>query len=121
VNLKRAQQIALGSGASTSAYLDDKQLSTTKLAIYHRQRRLLSDEIADKVTASNKASRNRAKSKKMAAKFGASNLTRVSRVLTSRVKHHLSRGRDVADIAIREMVLVSEVQRAIEEINRGAK
>jgi hypothetical protein len=123
VNLRRAQQIAIGSGDSdsASAYLADRQLSTTKEAIYHRQRRLLSDAEMDKVSASNKASRNKAKLKKSAWKFNSSNFSRYSKALKFRVRHHLSRGRDASDIAIREMVLVSEVQRVIEEINRGAK
>jgi len=123
VNLKRARQIAIGSGDSDSAtaYLADRKLSTTKEAIYHRHRRLLSDAEMDKVSASNKASRNKAKLKKAAVKFSSSNYSRYSKALKFRVKHHLSRGRDASDIAIREMVLVSEVQRVIEEINTGAK
>ena len=109
---------ALKSGPSTSAYLSDKKRSTSKTAVYMRQRRLLSDELEDKANAATKKSQRKAKAKKLVSKFKASNTCRNQNALTARVKHHLSKGRDVSDIAIREMVMVSDVQRIIEAINK---
>lgn len=110
----------LRSGPSTSAYLSDKKRSTSKLAVYQRQRRLLSDDAEDKANASTKKHRRNAKAKKLAEKFKASTLCRFTKALTARVRRHLSKGRDVSDIAIREMVMVSDVQRIIEEISKEA-
>lgn len=112
---------ALRSGPSTSNYLNNKKRSTNKRAVKDRQRRLLSDEEQDKANAYTKKSRRKAKAKELVAKFEASSIHRVPVGLASRVRHHLSKGRDASDIAIREMVMVSDVQRIIEAINKEGK
>ena len=110
----------LGSKPSTSRYLSAK-LSDSESAVYQRQRRLLSDEAAEKANAASKKHKRKAKGEKVAARFKALSGNRNLDALKMRVRHHLSKGRDASDIAIREMVMVSDVQRIIEAINKEGK
>jgi len=108
----------LGTGASTSGYLKDRPLSQIKSVAAQRDKRLLSDEVAEKHNSATNASRRRRKAKELAEKFSSSNISRVQRRIVDRVRHHISRGRDVSDIAIREMVMVSDVQRIVDAIKQ---
>lgn len=107
----------LRTGASKSGYLSDKPLSQDKYVAAQREKRLLSDETAEKHNASSNATKRRKKEKELTSKFSASSVRVKSRIVQS-VRHHLSRGRDVTDIAIREMVMVSDVQRIVDAIKQ---
>ena len=91
----------------------------TPQAIYQRTMRLTDD----KVDASRKVQSARYRNKKKAEKIikkanGESafyNTTR-NKYLTTRIAHHLSRGRSIADIVIRENAPVSLVQKLVNEM-----
>lgn len=90
-----------------------KQRSTSHSAIYQRTRRLVDDAYDQKQAASAK----RAYGKLMTKKITERNTLRMSlrmKGLLKHVRHHLGRGRDASDIAIRENIPVSKVMQLIE-------
>lgn len=87
-------------------------LLTSPKAVARRVRLLTDDAHADRVNESRRRSGQRKKGLLLT-------LTRTNRISLERLKFHLSRGRDVGDIAIRENVTVSAVRQAISEI-KGA-
>ena len=103
-----------------------KTYSTTPKAIASRTARLLSDDLAAKQDAKRKAIygakrtetlRHRANEREqtIALRHTTRGVAFAKRFL-AKVQHHLSRGRDVGDIAVRENVTVSRVEKAIAEI-----
>ena len=92
--------------------------SMSKAAVYQRERRLtMTDAQKARLDATKKAVVNRAKAKKCIARASvAYAIHRKNAYLQTRVRNHLSKGRDVADIAIREFILVSKVEEIIAQI-----
>jgi hypothetical protein len=88
--------------------------SQTPNAIRIRQKREVDDEFADKMNESKKRFVKKAKTKKVKAKAAAMLGSIKAPHRISRIKHHLSKGRDVADIAVREGWMVSDVLKMIE-------
>jgi hypothetical protein len=94
--------------------------STNPDAVRARLRRLHDPAWRDRVNAQHMA-RYRAKRHRalLAAASDRADMTRLriaqepSKALLRRVEHHLSRGRDAGDIAVRENVLLSLAQRAV--------
>ena len=86
-----------------------REYSTKPAAIKARSRYLNDDSYAEAEIARKR--RNDA-----AKKVRVLSATRINRISLDRLRFHLSKGRDVGDIAIRENVTVSAVQQAIAEI-----
>lgn len=87
-------------------------LLTDPKSAARRSRTLTDDAYADRVNEQKRKSEQRKRGRLLT-------LTRPNRISLERLKFHLSKGRDVGDIAIRENVTVSAVQQAIAEI-KGA-
>lgn len=105
-------------GPRTARELDSSSLSMTERAVYQRERRLkMSSDQREKERAANR----KHKAKKMAhiafvkAKEKYQIETSKGR-FEKQVRHHLSKGRSVADIAVREGWFVSDVQAAVDRI-----
>ena len=82
--------------------------SQTYNARYMRTRRLVDDEYAKRINESTRKSKAKRKLKQV--KDDSMNRARLMRdAFAKRVQFHLSRGRDVGDIAVRENVPVSKV------------
>lgn len=94
-----------------------EKVSANKMSSYHRVWRLMSDRAADKHVEDNRKYR----AKKKAERFLSQGSRKSHKLLGGnaivRIKHHLSRGRDAGDIAIREGWLVSDVLNLIEKAN----
>ena len=88
--------------------------SQTPNAVRIRQKREVDDEFADKMNESKKRSVKKAKAKKVKAKANGLIWALKAPYRIDRIKHHLSKGRDAADIAVRESWLVSDVLKLIE-------
>lgn len=95
-------------------------------AIANRMKRLHDPEFAEKESAACQRSRRKRigekKKAKLESRFDAlTNHTRgAGKALYLRIVHHLTKGRDATDIAIREGILVSRVVSIIASI-QGAK
>lgn len=88
--------------------------STKRGHVKRRLAKLHSEALCEKAAASHRKHLNKKKQEKVLAKIGWRTRSKNAQVgLESRVRFHLSRGRDAADIAIRENVLVSTVQAII--------
>ena len=110
-------------GPTLANELRPRRLSNSKHAVYVRERRLaMTDEQRANETLIKKKSLNKKKAEKCAEKASGRYLVnRKNSHLESRVRHHLSKGRSVADIAVREFILVSKVQAVVDQIAGGAK
>jgi len=90
--------------------------SQTPAALYQRNKRLTDEAYNEIVNSSNKRYRNRQAAKKvLRTANGESAFSNASRnkYLTTRIAHHLSKGRSIADIVIRENAPVSLVKQLI--------
>ena len=107
-----------------------KPYSTHPAAVYARHARLLSDDLAERLDAKNRAAygakradtlRMRAKDRErlMTVQNTARGVAFAKRFL-DKVQHHLSRGRDAGDIAVRENVRAARVLEAIETLKAQA-
>jgi len=105
-------------GPSVAYELRNAKLSNSKRAVYLRERNLtMTDEQRERERQIQKKSKAKAKANKCIAKAsGRYFVTRKNSYLEGRIRHHLSKGRDVADIAIREFILVSKVEGIIAQI-----
>lgn len=92
--------------------------SQSPQARYIRNRRLVDDEFDQRCLDENLKSYRRRQLKKLVTN-NTMHATWISKTLLDRVKHHLARGRDAGDIAVRERVPVSKVVQAIEQIGGG--
>ena len=96
-----------------------QNLTTGKAAVYNRLRKLHSDQAADKAAEASKRAARRKKDIKLKSKASELNsmLQRGGGVpIMNRIKFHLSKGRDVGDIAVRERLRVSDVQAMIDHL-----
>ncbi len=107
-----------------------KTYSTHPAAVYARTTRLQRDDVAERLDAKNRAAygakrtetlRRRAKDRErlMTVQNTARGVAFAKRFL-AKVQHHLSKGRDASDIAVRENVRVTRVLEAIETIKQEA-
>lgn len=90
--------------------------SQTPAALYQRTKRLTDEDYNEIVKSSNKRYRNKQAAKKiLRTANGESAFSNASRnkYLTTRIAHHLSRGRSIADIVVRENAPVSLVQQLV--------
>lgn len=88
--------------------------SQTPNAIRLRLKREVDDEFASKMDASNKRCKNRKKARKVASNSKWMVNSHRMETQIARIRHHLSKGRDAADIAVREGWMVSDVVKLIE-------
>lgn len=99
--------------------------SQTPSAIKARLRRLHDPAWAEREAAQNRKARNSRKAQRMAKVAAANAAMRPSRPWTptkamqDRVRNHLDRGRDVADIAVREGIMLSVAQRIVQHVRGG--
>jgi hypothetical protein len=109
-------------GPKTSRELQTKHPSMSKAAIYQRQYRLTMDDAKKAMLdKSKKASVNKAKIAKCVMQASwKGRLSNNEKYLQKLIRHHLSKGRSVADIAIRENMMVSKVQAVVDRIDGGA-
>ena len=97
--------------------------SQSKSAVYFRTRRLVDDEFSERTKAQRLRRDGLKKSAAIkrdahSAVFGRSKRAfEFSESFLSRIRFHLSKGRDAGDIAIRERMLVSDVVRAISHVH----
>ena len=97
--------------------------STNQKAIRARIKRLTDDAWADKVNALRirqhraKRARDLTAAAKRRATPWPTRRPEPNGALVARVKHHLAKGRDVGDIAIRELVMVSVVQGIVDGLS----
>lgn len=108
------------SGPTKSKHISEKPLSQRPLTKYQRDRLLADDALRDR---QNKLQRKyRAKKKESEVSSKATLRVRKSSPKTKEksVRHHLARGRDIGDIAVREGWLVSDVQAVIDRMNAEA-
>lgn len=105
-------------GPKTARELQTDCPSMSKAAVYQRERRLImTDAQKARLDATKRARVNKEKAAKCVARASvAYAIHRKNAYLQTRVRHHLSKGRDVADIAIREFILVSKVEEIIAQI-----
>lgn len=92
--------------------------SQSPQARYLRQRRLVDDEFDQRCLEENLKSYRRRRLKELATN-NTMRATWMRNGFVDRVRHHLSNGRDVGDIAVREGVPVSRVAAAVEQIGGG--
>lgn len=90
------------------------ELSMEPKAIKQRTRVLLDDQYDERQAASKRASTGRKRLKEMSSGITVCNK---NPYWASRVRHHLSKGRDAADIVVRENIPASIVTKLIEEIH----
>jgi DNA-binding NarL/FixJ family response regulator len=102
-------------GPRVSRAFQKETLSQSQHAIAQRSRYLSSDEEAEKMSATWKRSRNKAKAKIVIEKATARKGNRKYGI-DVKVRHHIAKGRTVTDIAIREGLMVSAVQEAYDRI-----
>ena len=106
---------------SQDTLLRDKTLSTNPRAIYSRVRMLTNDAASDAKAARDKKRRNKKKqlelinSNKIHTKIAAR-----PKVVEARVRFHLSRGRDAADIVTREGIKASIILAIVAKIKAEA-
>lgn len=87
-----------------------RTLSTTRAAVYARERRMRDPEFAERDRRLANARHRRNVVRKLLTNAKA----RVGGRMADRVRFHLSRGRDAGDIAVREGIPVSVAQKFIE-------
>jgi hypothetical protein len=106
-------------GPSVAHELRQKAFSQSDRALYLRERRLkMTDEQLNHERELSKASKAKAKARAVVEKSNnRANNRNAFGSLEKTIRHHLSRGRSVADIAIREFMLVSRVQSIVDQIN----
>ena len=96
--------------------------SQTPAAIKARLRRLHDPAWAEHEAAQNRKARNSRKAQRMAKVAAANAAMRPSRpwtptkVMQDRVRHHLAKGRDAADIAMREGIMLSVARRIVDHV-----
>lgn len=93
-----------------STPISTRRLSSTKGAVYMRTKYLTDDQYADRVLAADIARKRRARGAEVIGSLvQASRIRNIRGSLSRRIAFHVSKGRDAADIAIRESVPVSVV------------
>lgn len=93
--------------------------SQTPASIYQRTKRLTDEAYNEIVKSSNKRYRNKQAAKKAIRKANggsAYSCSNRNKYLTARIAHHLSRGRSIADIVVRENAPVSLVQKLVKDM-----
>lgn len=91
-----------------------KRMSSDPESVARRTKYLVDDDYATKhIAAIRKCKRAKLGAEKLAKASGKASF--LSKALISRVHHHLSRGRSVTDIAMREMIPMSVVAKIVEE------
>lgn len=92
-----------------------KQLSNTHHAKYMRERRFRDEAFAERARRQGRtyAARRRTKAILTRASIRAE---RYTRHILQRVRHHLAKGRDAADIAVREYLPASKVVEIIKSL-----
>ena len=93
-----------------------RDYSGNPVAVYSRNRRLTNEVANDAHIVSNRKTKNKAKARKVllhATGQDVQNNKNRQKYLTTRIAHHLSRGRSIADIVIRENAPVSLVQQLV--------
>ena len=96
--------------------ISSEHLSETPEAIRSRARRLHNDAYVDSQRQINKLKRNKEAIKKIIKKANGGSAfsdTNRNKYLTTRIAHHLSRGRSIADIVVRENAPVSLVRQLV--------
>jgi hypothetical protein len=101
----------------TSPFIASRPLSSKPEAVRQRNLRLTDDEYANRsMEYSRQAKRREAyKAQIHSLESRKSELSKMGKLKT-RILHHLSKGRDVGSIAIRESLLVSTVQQVVDQI-----
>lgn len=100
-----------------NSFIPLKPLSQTLGAVYMRTKYLTDDEWNEKVRTADKARKRLVRNSTiLKQRTEAARKVNYSGALSRRIAHHLSRGRDAADIAIRENVPVSIVVKLVEEL-----
>jgi len=103
-----------------------KPYSTRPKAVAARLRRLTDDAFADREAETSKRTRARKRIAHLLALAGQRGVVHggtgvsIAKAFLRRVERHLSRGRDVGDIAIRERVTVRRAAEAVEMVRAGA-
>jgi len=101
------------------------ELSTNPSAVVARLRRLHHPELYEKtdvaIRKNRRAKIGQRKVKELAStmrsrKSGPAN---IRNAILNRIRHHLSKGRDACDIAVREKILVSKVVEMIRAVEAG--
>ena len=109
----------LSRGAAPSIRRDE--LSQSPVAKYERDRRLLNDDAANRDAMMNAKRRNRKRAAALVGSIGKLPIMHPSQTakFLNRIRHHLSRGRSAADIAVREGWMVSQVIAGIEAVKQS--
>jgi len=87
--------------------------SSNPIAVRTRVRRLLNDAYDESCALQKKRSRDSKKAKAVLEFASGKASPNRSKYLTTRIAHHLSRGRSIADIVVRENAPVSLVKQLI--------
>lgn len=99
--------------------ISTEKFSMSPRAIYERTRRLTDDKADNLMRAAIVRCRNKKKAEKIIKHANGdsafSNTTR-NKYLTTRIAHHLSKGRSIADIVIRENAPASLVQQLVKSM-----
>lgn len=91
--------------------------STNKKSIASRNKYLLDDDFAERESVRKKQYYNKKQLQKTLKKRNDSYKDNFRASLVKRIQFHLNKGRDVANIAVRENLLVSHVQEVVNQIN----
>ena len=108
----------LPKGPKTSAAIINENLSDSPGARYQREKRLTDDAYCEKQDASVKRHKARLKVAQITKESSGQSFTRFVKPNVGRIAFHLSKGRDIGDIAIRERLMVSKVQEVVEMIQK---
>lgn len=106
---------------NSSRWIGSDKASTKKRSVDLRLSKLHNDAVCEKFAAYAAKYSNKKNQKKAIEKVKwRVEKSHFSKYLEGRVKFHLGRGRDIGDIAIREKVMVSMVQAAVDRIKAQA-
>ncbi len=108
--------------AGAQRLIGNESPSMTRGAVYQRVRRLTNEAFSDAVDASNRKSKNKRKQKALIKKneFATCTVSH-SKAMEDRVRFHLSRGRDAADIVTREGIKASIILAIVAKIKAEAQ
>ena len=96
------------------------QFSRTPRAVRQRTRRMASDVYNEHVNELSRNSKRRLRVAEVRKNANWNHWTTRGAVALERVRHHLSRGRDAADIAVRERWLMSYVNELVATVKQEA-